>query len=105
MKNMKKYILILVGVMSLTIVSCEKFLEEKPYDFIGSASFYKTEGDAIAALNGAFSSLQPQTYFGRTSWLVTELTGDLMKVNVALADRDVLYAQTFDANNGEIGKW
>lgn len=102
---MKKYILILVGVMSLTIVSCEKFLEEKPYDFIGSASFYKTEGDAIAALNGAFSSLQPQTYYGRTSWLVTELSGDLMKVNVALADRDVLYAQTFDANNGEIGNW
>ncbi len=104
-KHMKKYILIMAGLMSITMVSCEKFLEEKPYDFIGSANFYKTEGDANAALNGVFSSLQPQTYFGRTSWLVTELTGDLMKVNATLADRDNLYAQTFDANNGEIGNW
>ena len=91
--------------MSLTMVSCEKFLEEKPYDFIGSSNFYKTEGDANAALNGAFSSLQPQTYFGRTSWIVNELSGDLMKVNASLADRDNLYAQAFDANNGEIGNW
>ena len=102
---MKKYILVMAGLMSITMVSCEKFLEEKPYDFIGSANFYKTEGDANAALNGVFSSLQPQTYFGRTSWLVTELSGDLMRVNAALADRDNLYGQTFDANNGEIGNW
>ncbi|TKB95945.1 RagB/SusD family nutrient uptake outer membrane protein [Pedobacter cryophilus] len=102
---MKKYILVMAGLMSITMVSCEKFLEEKPYDFIGSANFYKTEGDANAALNGVFSSLQPQTYFGRTSWLVTELSGDLMRVNATLADRDNLYGQTFDANNGEIGNW
>ena len=95
----------MAGLMSITMVSCEKFLEEKPYDFIGGANFYKTEGDANAALNGVFSSLQPQTYFGRTSWLVTELSGDLMRVNATLADRDNLYAQTFDANNGEIGNW
>lgn len=95
----------MAGLMSITMVSCEKFLEEKPYDFIGNANFYKTEGDANAALNGVFSSLQPQTYFGRTSWLVTELSGDLMRVNATLADRDNLYGQTFDSSNGEIGNW
>ncbi len=102
---MKKYILIVAGLMSITLISCQKFLEEKPYDFIGNANFYKSEGDANAALNGAFSSLQPQSYFGRTSWLVTELSGDLMRVSASLADRDNLYAQTFDSNNGEIGNW
>jgi hypothetical protein len=102
---MKKYILIMAGLMSITMVSCENFLEEKPYDFIGNANFYKTEGDANAALNGAFGALQPQQYFGRTSWLVTELSGDLLRVNASLADRDNLYAQTFDASNGEIGNW
>jgi hypothetical protein len=102
---MKKYILIMAGLMSITMVSCEKFLEEKPYDFIGNANFYKTEGDANAALNGAFGALQPQQYFGRTSWLVTELTGDLLRVNATLADRDNLYGQTFDPSNGEIGNW
>lgn len=95
----------MAGLMSLTMVSCEKFLEEKPYDFIGTANFYKTEGDANAALNGAFGVLQPQQYFGRTSWLITELTGDLMRVNATLADRDNLYGQTFDPSNGEIGNW
>jgi len=95
----------MAGLISVTMVSCEKFLEEKPYDFIGAANFYKTEGDANAALNGVFSSLQPQSYFGRTSWLVTELSGDLLRVNASLADRDNLYGQTFDANNGEIGNW
>lgn len=96
----------MAGLMSIILISsCEKFLEEKPYDFIGNANFYKTEGDANAALNGAFSSLQPQTYFGRTSWLVTELSGDLMRVNATLADRDNLYGQTFDPSNGEIGNW
>ncbi|WP_017258751.1 RagB/SusD family nutrient uptake outer membrane protein [Pedobacter arcticus] len=102
---MKKYIVAMAGLMSITMISCEKFLEEKPYDFIGNANFYKTEGDANAALNGAFGALQPQTYFGRTSWLVTELSGDLLRVNATLADRDNLYNQTFDENNGEIGNW
>ncbi len=95
----------MAGLMSITMISCEKFLEEKPYDFIGNANFYKTEGDANAALNGAFGALQPQQYFGRTSWLVTELSGDLLRVNATLADRDNLYNQTFDASNGEIGNW
>lgn len=102
---MKKHILVMAGLMSITMISCEKFLEEKPYDFIGTANFYKTEGDANAALNGVFGALQPQQYFGRTSWLVTELSGDLLRVNVPVADRDNLANQTFDGTNGEISNW
>lgn len=57
MKNNKVLILILLGMFSLN--SCRKdFLERKPLVGATEENFYKTEQDAIAAVNAAYAALQ-----------------------------------------------
>lgn len=103
---MKKKLLLLSLCSLGLFTSCEKFLEEKPYDFLTATNFYQNEGDAIAGLNGVFSVMQAQTYYGRTVWLVTELPADYMAVvGATTGDRAELSRFTYTANNGEIGNW
>jgi len=50
-------------------VACEdSFLDEKMYSQLGPANFYKTEADAIAALNGVYDGFQNDSYYGRAMW-------------------------------------
>ena len=99
--------LFLLSLCSLTLFSsCEKFLEEKPYDFLTTTNFYQNEGDAVAALNGVFSVLQTQTNYGRTVWLVSELPGEYTSVvGATTGDRAELSRYTYSATNGEITNW
>ncbi|WP_430809495.1 MULTISPECIES: RagB/SusD family nutrient uptake outer membrane protein [unclassified Carboxylicivirga] len=56
-------------VILLTAFGCEdSFLDEKMYSQLGPANFYKTEADAIAALNGVYDGFQAENYYGRTMW-------------------------------------
>jgi starch-binding outer membrane protein, SusD/RagB family len=102
---MKKIIYVFLALILTSTISCKKFLTEQPYDFIAEANFYKTEGDANAALNGAFNIMQLQQLYGRTIWILTELTGELMKLGGVVTGRPELYNQTFTSTNGEIGNW
>lgn len=102
--DMKKTFLLL-ALATLGLTGCEKFLEEQPNDFIANENFYKNEGDAIAALNGVFSSLQPQVYYGRTVWLITELPTDLVRVGSSTDERAQLSRFTFSQTTGEINNW
>ncbi|MCB2410506.1 RagB/SusD family nutrient uptake outer membrane protein [Hymenobacter lucidus] len=103
---MKKSILF-VSLLSLglSLASCEKFLEEEPYSFLASENFYKTEGDAVAGLNGVFNALLPQTYFGRTGWQITELPAELIRVGSSTDERAQLSRFTFTPTNTEINSW
>ncbi|TGE23480.1 RagB/SusD family nutrient uptake outer membrane protein [Hymenobacter metallicola] len=101
---MKKSILFL-SLLSLSLASCEKFLEEKPYDFLSSENFYQNEGDAVAGLNGVFNALLPQTYFGRTAWQILELPADLIRVGSSTDERAQLSRFTFTSTNTEINSW
>ncbi|UOG77095.1 RagB/SusD family nutrient uptake outer membrane protein [Hymenobacter tibetensis] len=101
---MKKYT-ILLSLAMLSLSSCEKFLEEKPYDFIAAENFYKSEGDAVAGLNGVFNALLPQTYFGRTGWQITELPADLIRVGSSTDERAQLSRFTYTSTNTEINSW
>jgi starch-binding outer membrane protein, SusD/RagB family len=56
-----KYITAILLVISIT--SCKKYLDKAPLDSINTANFFKTEADAIAAINGAYQPLQwPKLY-------------------------------------------
>jgi hypothetical protein len=97
---------ILLGLLSLSFFpACKSFLEEKPYDFIAATNFYQTEGDAVAALNGVFNALLPQTYYGRTGWQITELPADLIRVGSSTDERAQLSRFTFTPTNTEINSW
>lgn len=103
---MKKNILFLsLLTLGLTLGSCEKFLEEKPYDFLAAENFYQNEGDAVAGLNGVFNALLPQTYYGRTGWQITELPAELIRVGSSTDERAQLSRFTFTPTNTEINSW
>src|SRR5690606_38777426 len=53
-----------VYIFSLLLISsCGKFLEKVPLDSVNSSNYWRTEEDAIAAINGAYQPLQwPKLY-------------------------------------------
>ncbi len=55
---MKNPLKITIGLSILTLVSCIG-LEEKPQSSLVSQQFYKTEADAIAAVNAVYADLNP----------------------------------------------
>src|SRR5438046_1940206 len=101
--TMKKIAILILFVSGIFLLcnSCKKFLTEKPYSFLTPTNFYQTAADATAALNGVFSVLQPQNYYGRTVWIVSENSADLLYPAAGNIDRTTLYQNNFTATNGE----
>src|ERR1700748_257435 len=102
---MKKQLLVLFAACLVT-GSCKKFLTETPYSILSTNNFYQTAGDAAVALNGVFAPMTAQTYYGRTSWTVTELGGeDLTVPSNSSSDRLTLGNYTATSSNGEVANW
>jgi hypothetical protein len=102
---MKKAILLSIVVFA-GLGSCKKFLTETPYSLLSTNNFYQTAGDAAVALNGVFAPMTAQTYYGRTSWTVTELGGeDLTVPSNSSSDRLTLGNYTATSSNGEVANW
>jgi hypothetical protein len=102
---MKKATIILL-LTCFAVGSCKKFLTETPYSLLSTNNFYQSAGDASVALNGVFATLTAQTYYGRTSWTVTELGGeDLTVPSNSSSDRITLGNYTANSSNGEVANW
>ncbi|RWY53910.1 RagB/SusD family nutrient uptake outer membrane protein [Mucilaginibacter gilvus] len=65
-----KYIALVLAVTGFT--ACKKQLEEKPYGFLSTENFYKTEADANSALIYAYSILPDLDYYSRNFITLTE---------------------------------
>jgi len=102
---MKKTTILFLSGFFLLFNSCKKFLTEKPQSFLTPANFYQTSADATAALNGVFSGLQAQAYYGRTAWIISENSADLLYPAAGNSDRTTLYLGTYTSTNGEISNW
>jgi hypothetical protein len=77
MKNNIKNLFCLLAVFGLvTLPSCKKALEEKPYSSISPTNFYKNESDAVAAINGVYSELYTFDLFKQPLWQVSILDDD-----------------------------
>ena len=74
-----------VGIVALiaglaTATACnDDFLTETPRDFVSPETFYRNEGDALAAVNAAYatfivlpSPFSSDQYLGRNFWMVAE---------------------------------
>jgi len=77
--KMKKYILLFSAASTLLLGACKKQLTETPYSFLTPTNYYKNAQDAQTALNGAFSALQPQGYYQRTIYIMTECPADCLQ--------------------------
>jgi starch-binding outer membrane protein, SusD/RagB family len=98
---MKKYILFIACIFSLvSYTSCKKQLEEKMHDAISPSNFYKTAQDAESALNGVFAPLQYQNYYQRTVYIISDLPGDMFRVNNANAPRIEIMSFQVSPTNG-----
>ncbi len=100
-----KYIFIIF--ISLAGVSCEKeFLEKAPIVGINEENFYRTEADAIAAVNAAYATLQFQiSSAGHFRWFWGDIMSDDSEKGGS-GDNDVnelLQLETFKGPaNGEL---
>jgi hypothetical protein len=77
MKNRLRTVALAAAVLALP--ACQKdFLTEVPSDFVAPETFYRNQGDAIAATNAAYATfinlqgLSSNSYVGRNFWMVTE---------------------------------
>ena len=60
---MKNLFPVIILTLVLTVSSCSKFLDKAPLDSVNTENFWRTEADAIAAINGAYQPLQwPKLY-------------------------------------------
>ncbi|MCR6722619.1 MAG: RagB/SusD family nutrient uptake outer membrane protein [Chitinophagaceae bacterium] len=58
-----------VYIFSLLLISsCSKFLEKVPLDSVNSSNYWRTEEDAIAAINGAYQPLQWPKLYNMRIW-------------------------------------
>jgi len=85
------------------------FLTEKPYDFVGPSNFYKTSGDALAAVNGVYASLEnaapggANNYYGRNFTMLGEFPGEALTVYLsATNERSQVDNYTFPTSHSYI---
>ena len=103
---MKKIYILLVACAFLTMASCKKALQEKPYSILTNANFYQNANDAQSALIGVFSQLQPQAYYQRTVYIIGELSGDdLIPLLTQNQERIDMYKVQYTSSNIEINNW
>lgn len=93
----------LLAAISLSSLSCEKFLEEKPQSFLAPENYYQNERDLFASLIGVYESLgdNSQTFLARRLHYLTWFTsGEALSPN--LANQQLLTNYTFTADHSDI---
>lgn len=107
MKIFAKYTAAILLMISFT--GCEKYLDRVPLDSINPQTFFKTEDDAVAAINGAYQPLQwPKLYnfqiWGTDIWAGNSIVG-AGGANDGIATQDVSNFLTTTANEAAIDLW
>lgn len=106
-KNTSLYTLL--TIVGLTISSCGDFLDENPKDRIASSNAYKTQQDAISAVNAIYAHLNSQSFdtFGgvyhSSFWIAIGLASDEMLNNQAgQTSLDQLSSFTYGPDNATL---
>lgn len=103
---MKKILYILPALLMVVFASCKKQLAETPYSFLTPTNFYKDAADAQSAINGVLSALQPQAYYQRTIYIITECPTDILQPLLTQnQERIDMYKLTYTPTNPEITNW
>jgi hypothetical protein len=95
------------ALMAFVLPSCHDFIEENPKDRVATSNFYKTEADAVSAVNAIYAHLNAQngdTFGGvyhSNFWITVGLASDEMLNNqVGNIDADQLSNFTYSPQNG-----
>jgi hypothetical protein len=102
----KNILLFTAAATTLLLGACKKQLTETPYSFLTPTNFYQTAADAQSAINGVLSALQPQAYYQRTIYIITEASGDcLQPLLTQNQERIDMYKLQYNSANPEITNW
>jgi starch-binding outer membrane protein, SusD/RagB family len=102
---MKKNIFLLL-VLAISITSCKKFLEEIPKDQVTNATFYATEADIEASVDGIYNAARFEASSGLPLMFPLEQISDdgAYSTNTNfVAERSQLDIMTFTSANSVIG--
>jgi len=67
---------IFIAFATAILPACSDFLEKVPQDSINTSNFFKTEADAIAAVNGAYQPLQWPKLYNMRMWTTDIMAGN-----------------------------
>lgn len=87
-----KYILLGLGLLSMS--SCNKLLDVKPYDFSSGDNYYENEGQVLRAVNGVYSRLQG--LYTSDFWAMTEMISDNTNYQYDETDRGAQQREEID---------
>lgn len=101
-----KNILIAILIVATLFSSCKKFLEEDPKSQVDISNYYKTETDAISAVNSIYAYLNSIStgstagVYHSTFWVTAGLASDEMQNNQLAAPQfDQLATFTYNSQN------
>jgi len=100
--------LAIAGALALGASACndDKFLTEQPYDFVGPTNFYKTAADAIAAVNGVYSTFEATSggnYYGSFYIMLVEFPTEMQTVYLSAGnERSLVDNYTFTPSHNYI---
>jgi len=105
--NHKISLFAVFALMAFVLPSCHDFIEENPKDRVAISNFYKTEADAISAVNAIYAHLNAQSgdtfggVYHSNFWIAIGLASDEMSNNqVGNVDADQLTTFTYGPQNG-----
>lgn len=87
-----RYILLGLGLLSMS--SCNKLLDVKPYTFSSGENYYENEGQILRAVNGAYSRLQ--VLYTSDFFSMTEMRADNTNYQYDETDRGAQQREEID---------
>lgn len=75
-RNFKYWLIVLSGLIVIGGASCSKTLEETPYSYLSTSSFYSNSDEAVAAINGVYNELYTYDLYSQPFWNLTMLDDD-----------------------------
>lgn len=85
---MKKISCLILVILSLTEISCKKFLTEDNPNNVTLGSYFKTQSDFDLAVNGAYNQLRG-FYNNKSAWIMGEMRSDNTHYDYKSSDQAV----------------
>lgn len=87
---MKKRVLVLILTLSISILSCENYLEVESYDKVSDDNIIFDKASAETAVRGAYRSLASSNYSGGFQNTILQSGGDVRSLNNAQTDLNIV---------------
>lgn len=102
---MKTKILVVLLILTCSMSSCKKFLEELPRDFVSPENYFNTENELNTAVVGVYDIMGSAALYGEILWSQFEVTTDESFYRQSTTTIG-LQVYNYDSNNSSVaGVW